>query len=108
MYDLYACVSQQHMCIMLQYGNTQVLAQLLSCSRLIRRLHLHPSTKSSIQASVAFLALMHRNTQRLRRGRDASRRGPQVQEFGFQLLCRQIVAKVHQKLCKDVGWFEDA
>ena len=85
---------------MLQYGNTQVLAKLLSCSRLVR---LHPSTKSSIQASVAFLALMHCNTQRLRRGRDASRRGPQVQEFGFQLLCHQIVARVHQNLCKFSG-----
>lgn len=80
-----------------QYPSSCATAQLLSPT---------PSTKSSIQASVAFLALMHCNTQRLRRGRDASRRGPQVQELGFQLLCHQIVAKVHQNLCKDFWWLE--
>ena len=80
-----------------QYPSSCTTAQLFSPT---------PSTKSSIQASVAFLALMHRNTQRLRRGCDASSRGPQVQEFGFQLLYQQIVAKVHQNLCKDFGWVE--
>ena len=80
-----------------QYPSSCATAQLFSPNSPT------PSTKSSIQASVAFLALMHRNTQRLRRGRDATSRGPQVQEFGFQLLYQQIVAKVHQKLCKFSG-----
>ena len=83
-----------------QYPSSCATAQLFSPNSPT------PSTKSSIQASAAFLALMHRNTQRLRRGCDASRRGPQVQELGFQLLCHQIVAKVHQNVCEDFGWVE--
>ena len=107
---MYVCVcvttTYVHHAAIRQYPSSCATAQLFSPSSPT------PSTKSSIQASVAFLALMHRNTQRLRRGRDASRRGPQVQEFGFQLLCQQIVAKVHQKLyivtncLKFFGWFQ--
>ena len=59
-----------------------------------------------IQASVAFLALMHRNTQRLRRGRDASSRGPQVQEFGFQLLCQQNSGESPSKVVQVFWWLE--